>query len=150
MRTTRALVLATLFAIPAVAVPRALAAQVAGDVGRSPSPPDSTLRSAERAAREWLWLLDEQSYERAWTLVAPAMKSLVGYEQWATSLASLRSVLPRVLRRELLRAEPSVALFGGNSVILSFGVGSGTLREILVLVRASAGWQVGGYGILLY
>jgi len=107
---------------------------------------DPILGSAERAAREWLWLLDEQRYADAWALVAPAMQSAITYERWATSLERLRAVLPNVLRRELLRAEPGGPLFGGESVMLSFGVGP--LREIVVLVRREPTWQVGGYGIL--
>ena len=128
-------------------------AAAARDVAPSPgvrAAADSTTRAAERAAREWLWLLDEQRYDRAWTLVAPAMRSLVGYAQWTASLERLRAVLPRPLRRELQRAERSVPLFGGSSFILSFAVGGGGLREIVVLVRSAAGWQVGGYGILPY
>ena len=127
---------------------------------------DSTLRSAERAARAWLSLLDQQHYARAWDVVAPAMRSVVGYDEWAASLARLRVALPGVPRRELLKAEPSVPLFGGNSVILSFGVGPGTVREIVVLVHravpagdvgalratgaASPSWLIGGYGVLPY
>jgi hypothetical protein len=111
---------------------------------------DPSLRAAERAAREWLYLLDEARYDSAWSVVAPAMRSVVGYREWTTSLTQLRSALPFRIRRELLRAEPSVPLFGGSSVILSFAVGRGSMREIVVLVRTSERWLIGGYGILLY
>jgi len=111
---------------------------------------DTAVASAERAARAWLELLDERAYERAWAQVAPAMRSAVGYQQWTTSLTQLRSALPRSPRRDLLHAEPSVPLFGGNSIIMSFTVGRDSMREIVVLVRRSERWEMGGYGILLY
>jgi hypothetical protein len=134
-------------ALPAGLLLLALASPLpaTGQSGR----PDSTLRSAERAARVWLWQLDEARYDSAWSVVAPAMRSAVGYREWTTSLTQLRSALPFPLRRELLKAEHSVPLFGGSSVILSFGVGRGSLREIVVLVRTRERWLVGGYGILL-
>lgn len=138
-----------LFVLAAAAVPRPAAAQAARDSTVRPAAlpsRDTTLHSAERAAREWLWLLDEQRYADAWALVAPAMQSAITYERWTTSLTQLRAVLPPLLRRELQRAERSVPLFGGESVILSFGVDS--LREIVVLVSRDGKWQVGGYGIL--
>jgi len=134
----------------ASAAPPPLAAQTARDSAVRALARDSTLRAAERAAREWLWLLDEARYDSAWSVVAPAMRSVVGYREWTTSLTQLRTALPSVLRRELLRAERSVPLFGGNSVILSFAVGRGSMREIVVLVRAPERWLIGGYGILLY
>ncbi|NJD10244.1 MAG: DUF4019 domain-containing protein [Gemmatimonadetes bacterium] len=137
MRLARAALLALSLALAWAAAPRAVAAQAARD---------TTLRAAERAAREWLWLLDEQLYEAAWARVAPAMQSVVTYQRWTTSLAQLRAVLPRVLPRELRRAERSGQLFGGEAVILSFGADA--WREIVVLVRRGEAWQVGGYGIL--
>lgn len=111
---------------------------------------DPLVREAALAGRAWLTLLDEARYDSAWSVVAPAMRSVVGYEEWTTSLTQLRSALPFRLRRELVRAEPSVPLFGGSSVILSYTVGRGSMREIVVLVRTSERWLVGGYGILLY
>jgi hypothetical protein len=106
--------------------------------------------SPERFARQWLWLLDEARYDSAWSVVVPAMQAVVTYPEWTTSLQRLRAGarLPRQFRRTLRRAEPSVPLFGGSSVILSFDVVPGALREIVVLVRTGGRWQVGGYGIL--
>lgn len=138
-----------LFVLAAAVVPRPAAAQaVPESTARSAAQAarDTTIHAAERAAREWLWLLDEQRYADAWALVAPAMQSAITYERWTTSLTELRAVLPPLLRRELQRAERSVPLFGGESVILSFRVDA--LREIVVLVRRAGKWQVGGYGIL--
>jgi hypothetical protein len=111
---------------------------------------DPLLRESALAARAWLALLDEARYDSAWSVVAPAMRSVIGYEEWTTSLTRLRSVLPFRLRRELVRAERSVPLFGGRSVILSYAVGRGSMRELVVLVRSRERWLVGGYGILLY
>lgn len=110
---------------------------------------DATLRSAEQGARAWLAHLDAADYERAWGDVVAAMRGSTTYPEWTTSLEQLRSVLPRAPERTLLRAEHSVPLFGGASVLLTFSVRGTGLREIVVLVRDRTRWRVGGYGILL-
>lgn len=110
---------------------------------------DTTLLSAEQAARDWLARLDAGEYERAWIDVVAAMRGSTTYPAWTTSLENLRSVLPHPPRRALLRAERSVPLFGGASVLLTFAVEGSSLREIVVLVRDGPRWRVGGYGVLL-
>ena len=110
---------------------------------------DTTLLSAERAALAWLAHLDAAAYEQAWPDVVAAMRGSTTYPEWVTSLEQLRSVLPPVPPRTLLRAEHGVPLFGGASVLLSFGVAGTGLREIVVLVRERARWRIGGYGVLL-
>lgn len=110
---------------------------------------DTALVSAESVAREWIGWLDAGELEQAWVVVAPAMRGTIGFEEWATSLRSLRSVLPPAAPRTLARAEHGVPLFGGSSVWLTFHVGTKPYREIVVLVRSGGGWRVAGYGVLL-
>lgn len=110
---------------------------------------DTALVSAESAAREWIGWLDAGALEQAWLMVAPAMRGTIGFEEWATSLRGLRSVLPPAAPRALARAEHGIPLFGGRSVWLTFHVGTKPYREIVVLVRSGGGWRVAGYGVLL-
>lgn len=111
--------------------------------------PDTTLHAAEHSALAWLALLDDADYERAWPAVVGAMRASTTYSAWATSLETLRSVLPHAPVRTLLRAERSVPLFGGDSVFLTFAIAGSGRREIVVLVRDGVRWRIGGYGVLL-
>lgn len=126
-----------------------LAAGLAAPAAAQSQSQDSTLLSAERAARAWIARLDAAQLDSAWQDVAGVMRGSTTYEEWATSLRSLRGVLPPRAHRTLLHAEHSVPLFGGASVLMTFRVGRSTLREIVVMVRERTSWRVGGYGVLM-
>ena len=109
---------------------------------------DTTLVSAERAARAWVKLLDASAFDSAYTHVAGAMRAQSPLPQWSRSMLHLRAPLPRNETRTRLRAEHGVRMFGGPSVFLTFRVGETNAREIVVLVRDGTRWRVAGYGIL--
>ena len=79
--------------------------------------------SAERAAREWLTLVDSAQYDASYKEAASVFRSKVSESQWTAAVSGVRASLGQVVSRTLTSASKAEKLPGapeGDYVILQF------------------------------
>jgi hypothetical protein len=108
--------------------------------------------AAERAASEWLQLIDAGDARASWRAAASLFKKAVSEEQWSQALAAARSPLGAVVARTLKRAESATQLPGapdGQYVVIQFDTQFEKKRaavETVTPMRDTDGqWRVSGY-----
>jgi hypothetical protein len=109
---------------------------------------------AQKAAEQWLALVDAGKYARSWETAAPLLQSAMPTEQWAKTLASVREPLGRVVSRKLKSATPTRSLPGapdGEYVVLvfetSFANKQSATETVTPMLDKDGTWKVAGYYI---
>ncbi len=79
--------------------------------------------AAQRAATDWLKLVDSGNYDRSWERAASLMRGTVAKEQWQQILQANRAPLGALISRKLTSAEYREDLPGapaGQYVVLQY------------------------------
>ena len=107
---------------------------------------------AERAALEWLALIDQGDANASWSATASLFQRAVTAEQWAQSLGVARAPLGAVISRRLQSAKSATELPGapdGHYVVFQFDSSfehKRTATETVTPMRdADGSWRVSGY-----
>jgi hypothetical protein len=107
---------------------------------------------AERAAREWLALIDAGNAPASWAVAASLFRDAVSEDQWARALTAARGPLGAVRARTLHAAHPATELPGapdGQYVVFEFQTQFERKRaavETVSPMRDKDGqWRVSGY-----
>lgn len=110
--------------------------------------------AAERAALEWLALIDRGETAASWDAAASLFRRAVSAQQWAQSLDAARTPLGPVVARRLKSARAATELPGapdGEYVVLQFDTKFEHKRaavETVTPMRDGDGeWRVSGYFI---
>ncbi len=108
--------------------------------------------AAERAALEWLALVDGGDARSSWSAAATLFRRAVPEERWAESLDAARGPLGKVESRRLTSAKPATELPGapdGEYVVFQFDTVFERKRaagETVTPMRDTDGaWRVSGY-----
>ena len=113
---------------------------------------DQVSAAAERAAMEWVALLDREQWDKSWETAGTLFKSKITAADWASTVRSVRHPLGGVSSRKLQGAEAASKLPGapdGEYEILQFDTSFANKEaiETVVLAREASGWRVDGYFI---
>ena len=79
--------------------------------------------NAQRAAEEWLALVDKAEFAESWKTAAQVFKDAVSEEEWVRSVGSVRKPIGSLISRALKGAEYTRSIPGGADgeyVILRF------------------------------
>jgi hypothetical protein len=108
--------------------------------------------AAERAARDWLALIDAGDAASSWVEAASFFRGAVPQDQWAHALSGVRGPLGAVRTRTLQAAHPATELPGapdGQYVVFEFHTQFERKRSAVETVspmRDQDGqWRVSGY-----
>jgi len=108
--------------------------------------------AAERAANEWLKLIDAGDARASWRATATLFRKAVTEEQWTQSLAAARSPLGAVVNRTLKHAESVTQLPGapdGDYVVMQFDTQFEKKRAgvetVTPMLDTDGRWRVSGY-----
>ena len=108
--------------------------------------------AAERAANEWLAIIDAGDARASWRTAASLFKKAVSEEQWAQALSAARSPLGAVVHRALAHAESATQLPGapdGQYVVIQFDTQFERKRAAIETVTpmqdTDGQWRVSGY-----
>lgn len=108
--------------------------------------------AAERAALDWLALIDRGDAAGSWESAATLFRRAVPLEQWVKSLGLARDPLGSLVTRKLERAQPATELPGapdGEYVVFRFATTFEHKRsatETVTPMRDTDGqWRVSGY-----
>ena len=108
--------------------------------------------AAERAARDWLSLVDAGDAHGSWETAATLFRRAVPEERWTESLEAARGPLGSVESRRLTGAEQATELPGapdGEYVVLQFETVFERKRAAVETVTpmrdADGEWRVSGY-----
>lgn len=108
--------------------------------------------AAERAALEWLTLVDAGDAQRSWAAAATLFRRAVPEQRWAESLAAARGPLGRVESRRLTAATQATQLPGapdGEYVVFQFDTvfehKRASVETVTPMRDADGHWRVSGY-----
>ncbi|MCX6875257.1 MAG: DUF4019 domain-containing protein [Verrucomicrobia bacterium] len=109
---------------------------------------------AQKAAEQWLALVDAGKFADSWDTAAAYFKAAVTKEQWETSLVAVRKPLGDLVSRKLKSAKYSKTLPGapdGEYVVLQFDTAfsnkKSAVETITPLLDKDGKWRVSGYFI---
>lgn len=115
---------------------------------------ESQMSEPERAAREWLALVDSGQYGESWTAAATLFRRAVTAAQWAQQVGAVREPLGTMVRRRLTREKRSSEAPGapdGEYSLLTFESAFENKREavesVTVTREEDGTWRVAGYFI---
>ncbi|MEI7909292.1 MAG: DUF4019 domain-containing protein [Verrucomicrobiota bacterium] len=110
--------------------------------------------AAQKAAEQWLALVDAGKYGESWETAAAFFKGAVTKDQWQTSMVSLRKPLGDLVSRKLKTAKYTKTLPGapdGEYVVLQFDTSLANKKEavetVTPLLDKDGKWKVSGYFI---
>lgn len=111
-------------------------------------------KKAERAANDWLALIDGKNYAESYDEAAAFFKAMVDKGEWIKTLKNLRGMLGEAVSRELLsdkRANKMAGAPDGEYVILTYKTKfdkKADAREVIVPMLDKDGrWRISGYHI---
>lgn len=139
MRWIPAVILALVFAAPALAAGKPPAASRVSQITGAQSTPD------ERA-RQWLVLLDDGDYARGWQEAGPAMKDHQTAAAWTAATRAAREPLGAMANRNL----KSIELVSLDKAVVRYDsvfAHKAAAVETVTLGLANGGWSVTGYSI---
>lgn len=107
---------------------------------------------AQKAAEQWLSLVDAGRYAASWKTAAALFKNAIPKEQWERQLNAVRKPLGDLISRKLIGAKHTISLPGapaGEYVVLQFETSFAnkkTAIETVTPMREKDGsWRVSGY-----
>lgn len=114
---------------------------------------DGKTDSAVTTAKQWLALVDAESYGKSWQEAAPLFKEAVKKGQWSQMAAAARKPFGKVESRDLVSAKHTSSLPGapdGEYVVIQFKVKFANKRdsvETIVPMKVDGVWRISGYFI---
>lgn len=109
---------------------------------------------AQKAAEQWLALVDGGKYAESWDTAAAYFKGAVSKDQWQSSMVALRKPLGDLVSRKLKTAKYSKTLPGapdGEYVVLEFDTSFANKKTatetVTPLLDKDGKWRVSGYFI---
>jgi hypothetical protein len=112
---------------------------------------DDKTRAAEKAAVDWLALVDATQYEASWNEAAALFKGQVSTSNWLKAVTAVRSPLGGVVARNLISATYATNLPGvpdGEYVVLMFQTvfeNKAKAVETVTPMLDGNAWRVSGY-----
>jgi len=112
---------------------------------------EEKIKAAERAAVDWLALVDARQYDESWNEASTLFRSQVSTSDWLKAVAAARSPLGNVLTRSLLSATYATTLPGapdGEYVVLQFQTAFENKAQAVETVTPmldGGQWRVSGY-----
>jgi len=110
--------------------------------------------SAIQAAKDWLFLVDEERYGESWETAASFFKNAVQKEQWITSMIAVRKPLGKLLVRKIKNSHYMTALPGapdGEYVVIQFETSfenkKSSIETITPMLDKDGKWRTSGYYI---
>ncbi len=111
-------------------------------------------KKAERAAKDWLELIDGKNYAESYDEAATFFKAMVNKAEWIKTLRNLRGMLGEVNSRKLISAKRTTKMAGapdGEYVIITYRTKfdkKSDAREVIVPMLDKDGkWRISGYHI---
>ena len=109
---------------------------------------------AQKAAEQWLALVDAGKFAESWDTAAAYFKAAVSKDKWESSLVAVRKPLGDLVSRKLKSAKFTKTLPGapdGEYVVLQFDTSfsnkKAALETITPLLDKDGKWRVSGYFI---
>jgi hypothetical protein len=116
--------------------------------------PQEKTRAAEKAAADWLKLVDFDAYEKSWKVSSPLFRASINEILWEQKLKAVRAPMGAVLSRQLKSAEYKTHLPGvpdGEYVVIqyktSFEHKHMATETIVPALDKDGYWRVCGYYI---
>ena len=107
---------------------------------------------AERAARDWLAVVDSGRYAESWTQASTVFRAAVTQPDWERTVGIARGPFEPFGARHLLGARYFTQLPGappGEYVVLQFSTAVGGGRQVIEMItpmkEADGTWRVSGY-----
>ena len=109
---------------------------------------------AQKAAEQWLSLVDSGKYAESWKTAAMYFQNAIKVEQWEQSLSAVRKPLGDVVSRKVKSAKFTKSVPGapdGEYVILQFTTSftnkKDAIETVTPMLDKSGAWKVSGYFI---
>lgn len=122
--------------------------------GLSASAAETQTSAAERAAAQWLALVDAGNYAASWSEAAQLFKSSVSKEQWSQMIESVRTPLGKLNSRTLKSSTYTTSLPGvpdGKYVVIqydsTFEHKKSAIETVTPMLDKDGQWRVSGYFI---
>ena len=106
---------------------------------------------AERAARDWVKLVDESDYEQSWTQSSAAFRSAVTADQWAAQVEPVRNQIGAIESRTVnnisSQTNPPGAPAGDYRTVIydTTTAKAGKVVETVVMMDDNGSWKAVGY-----
>jgi hypothetical protein len=115
-----------------------------------PKPEDE----AQKAAEQWLSLVDDGHFAESWKTAAAYFQAAVPQELWERQLGAVRKPLGKLISRKLKTAKHTKSLPGapdGDYVVLQFETSFENKKEaietVTPMLEKDGAWRVSGYFI---
>jgi len=109
---------------------------------------------AQKAAEQWLALMDAGKFAEGWNTAAGYLQAAVSQQQFESSLAAVRKPLGDLVSRKLKSAKYTKSLPGapdGEYVVLQFDTSfankKAAIETITPMLDKDGRWKVSGYFI---
>lgn len=110
--------------------------------------------AAQKAAQQWLTLVDAGQYAQAWSTAAGYLQAAVAQQPFESSLGAVRKPLGELVSRKLKSAKYTTSLPGapdGEYVVLqfetSFAHKKTAIETVTPMLEKDGQWKVSGYYI---
>ena len=110
--------------------------------------------AAQKAAQEWLGLVDTGKYDHSWETAAALFKNAITKEQWYQTIKAVRPPLGKLTSRNLTSATYTTSLPGapdGEYVVIqfqsSFSNKKSAIETVTPMKDPDGAWRVSGYFI---
>ncbi len=115
---------------------------------------DKAVVLGEKAARDWLSLIDAGKYAESWEQAAPFFKQAVTKKDWVKGVKSFRSPMGKLSKRDIASADYANKISGapdGEYVVLqyisSFSNKKSAVESVTPMLCPDGVWRVSGYFI---
>ena len=111
---------------------------------------DAQVEAAQKAAQEWLALLDANNYEATWENAASMFKTQVTTDQWVQQIKQAHSQLDSLQSRSVVAARYTESLPNvpeGEYVVVQYRTVYGDMStiETMTLMKDGDAWRTAGY-----
>lgn len=110
--------------------------------------------AAEKAAIDWLALIDQSKYMQSWDEAAPYFKSMLNKSQWESQVKAAREPMGKLISRSVKTRQFSKTLPGapdGEYVVIQFDTKfenkAAAVETITPQKDPDGNWRVSGYFI---
>ena len=110
--------------------------------------------AAQRAAEEWLELMDNEKYDESWEQSAKLFRGAVTKEQWRQTASGARKPLGKLVSRKLKSRQYAEQLPGapdGKYVVIEFDTEfenkASAVERVTPMLDPDGAWRVSGYFI---
>lgn len=115
---------------------------------------DEATSEARASAKEWLGLLDDHEYEKAWQAAGTLLQAAVTPEEWSTKMSVTLGPMGKADSRAARSSEYSTTMPGapdGEWVVVKFDTTfekkQRALETVIMRKESDGTWKVSGYFI---